>query len=257
MYARSGSDWDATYCYDLKFGFEDVSSFEDFFEHERPSISNDILNYDFTGNLDEIITSAPIGIANLAKYISMICGVHMNMESAVDEMFKEFLRLVGISDIRRLAVLGPFILTMISMGTKINANPDIVISDLNSRIILLVAEDKSFSASSGRTSAEYQLLSEAILAAYSNFELDVESTETLIYGVTMLGTLPAFYKFRITKDIIRRVMYGPSENDYFVKFERFRLSQRIPYSNFLIDKRENMAKFIECLEVVKIKLVNF
>lgn len=255
MYARSGSDWDASYCDDLRFGFRDISNFKDFFGQERPLVSNGVLDYDFTGDLDKIIETAPTGIANLAKYISMVCGIHMNMESAVDEMFREFLRLVGIADIRKFAVLGPFILSMISMGSKINANPDIVISDLNSRIILLVVEDKSFTVASGRTSAEYQLLSEAILAAHSNFELDIENRETIIYGITMLGTLPTFYKFRITKDIVRRVVYGPSENDSFVRFERFRLSQRIPYSNFLIDKRENMNTFLECLEVIKLKLL--
>ncbi|KAJ3317228.1 hypothetical protein HDV06_001830 [Boothiomyces sp. JEL0866] len=264
----SGSDWDQSTLKDLNIYVEDVDDFKNFFNRNIPKkFFNKNVEILLTIDLSLIKSSDDFvkichkwkrnkQINKLLKYILLVYNKEDD-EPIVDDMAKEFFDFIGFNENENLLIHGPKNVHMKMSSKKIYARPDICIENINNNILLLVQEDKSmFTGIDANNDAEAQLIAEMLSAYSSNINKKIASKHEnayepqTIYGITLLGTYPTFYKFEINKDLIDHVSEGSvGYNDYY-KCHKY--SVGIKNVNFMFNEKQNIKKFIECLEALRI-----
>jgi hypothetical protein len=99
-------------------------------------------------------------------------------------------------------------------GVNKRARPDVLVeytTEVGGRSVLLIHEDKNMVVGAGvRHHAVPQLVAEAIAVFISNNPAGSSIQEEVMYGVTMLGTTPRFYKIPITRELVDLVESGKS-----------------------------------------------
>lgn len=155
------------------------------------------------------------------SYLGMAMHPKETEESAVDDLAAELLRLLGYRGEGRVIRVHKDI-DLFMCGNYTKAETDVCVLD-KSKIFLLLQEDKSHI---NRDDPEPQLIAEAIAAfQYNNSkrtrELGLDELKEHVFpGITMVGTLPMFYKIRITKALNEAVQVGeyPTETTYVQRF---------------------------------------
>ncbi|KAF0348190.1 hypothetical protein F8M41_015571 [Gigaspora margarita] len=109
-------------------------------------------------------------------------------------------------------------------GSRTYAKPDMCIETSRLVIKLLVQEDKSYKVSNQDTDAESQVFAEAIASFQGNsktkkFKSPLEAQ--LIPCITLLGTYPTFYLFKVTKMLSECVKMGnrPKETTIVKRYD--------------------------------------
>ncbi|KAJ3317803.1 hypothetical protein HDV06_001123 [Boothiomyces sp. JEL0866] len=264
----SGSDWDQITLLNLGIDIQEITKFKEFFEKDIP-IKYSKKEIEKFLNIDFSLIKSDDDFKNLIKKTkkykdinklirSMLLVYNQNDdEPIVDEMAKDFFNLLGFYDNETIYIHGPKNINMLMTNKKIFAKPDICIEKISNNILLLVQEDKSmFTGRDVNNDAEAQLVAE-MLSAYNNninIKLQLKEENALepqtLYGITLLGTYPTFYKFTISKNILDHISNGDIVDEKIYTCYKYSIGKKD--INFLFNEKSNIRKFVECLEVLKL-----
>jgi hypothetical protein len=250
--ARPGSKWDNPYLMLLGVKIQNVG-FEEMFGISDVEINNDIINQICLLDLSNRSSLQNIIKCNKNKDIVMFCkqikNVIYNPRYMVDDLGKEILRLVNISSIDGLDVSGPTELSMTMCGETVHAKPDICIESDEYKILLVVQEDKSFEATRV-AGPEGQLFAEMTAAFNNNAKFMNPQT---IYGITLLGTYPTFYKVLFDLNILDSITSGYKRpNETVVVMKKYTLGHKS--NTFMIESKENMLNVFKAFECIRLIL---
>ncbi|CAG8699028.1 9228_t:CDS:1, partial [Scutellospora calospora] len=210
-----------------------VEDFGKFFQESPPNIENlsdqvkEVLSIDLSKvNVLSSIDWKNIKHVQASRVIKSILAVtrtHLNTESAVDDLAKSTLELFNYDD-GDLRIQSREELKLEMCGSRTYAKPNICIKTSRLVIKLLVQEDKSYKVSNQDTDAESQVFAEAIASFQGNsrakkFKLPLEAQ--LIPCITLLGTYPTFYLFKVTKVLSECVKKGnrPEEKTIVKRYD--------------------------------------
>ncbi|THU97505.1 hypothetical protein K435DRAFT_583757, partial [Dendrothele bispora CBS 962.96] len=213
-FAKSGNDWTSNDLLAYNISVRRQSS-QDFFGLE-PNSSLD--------NLDQQLLSATLDFDcdqlsdhsyRLLQYLYLAGTANANQESAVNDLGKEILRLMGYEERGTLLRSQYAIPFAICGDTTRTAQADVCLMHGTSAILLVFQGDKTEISS---RDPEAQVIAKAIATfqynnrARSRAGLDELDTMT-IPCITMLGTCPVFYKVPVTKDLSNAIIMAqyPSE----------------------------------------------
>jgi len=184
--------------------------------------------------------------SRIVKYILSATRTHTTMESAVDDLSKTLLEAFGYDD-GDLIIHSQEELQLEMCGRKTSAKPDLSIATSHLTIRLLVQEDKSYRVSMS-ADPEAQVIAEAIAAFQMNTKTrqknDLEPEEfQLIPCITMMGTYPTLYLFRMTRELGEAVRKGEEPvNETYVK--RYRIhTDAIPSSDAMLEDHTRLEIF--------------
>ena len=223
--------------------FKRARQFSEFFHESRPSsygsaikdhkirehtdkLVKRILSIDFqrdyTKEAQSVEPEFIYPVSEFCQNLESVVGNKASLESAVDDLGKTILRIVGFNQSRNFRIEGPVSLSFPTHRGTVHANPDIAVVDKQDRgkIVLLVQEDKRFNPSmDDKTNATAQLIAEAVAAfSHNNNILDGKLEKQVLYGIVMLGTHFTFYRIFMTKtfyDNFRKCNSSPLLVDSF------------------------------------------
>lgn len=254
MVARSGRKWDYLYLNDLGIGFEDVHEYKKFFGEGKPEIFNrqNIIKELLACNLEtfDYNDNTPDIVMYFLKKLNNVVNLNQRNESAVDDLAKILFSVVGLDREKDINIHGPTKIEYLISGEEVEASPDVVVQKSNS-LLLVVQEDKSYKVTEldKCKEAEPQLVAEMLGAFYMNSQENQGQLKSQwIYGVVMLGSYCTFYKFRITRDIITRVVGGKKCDDVINHVYRYRLGAKNP--RFMLN-RDNLLLTLQCYESLR------
>ncbi|KAK2464024.1 hypothetical protein APHAL10511_003968 [Amanita phalloides] len=197
--AKSGSDWNSNDLAAYNIIVRRQSAV-DFFGYQPDTIPETI-DPDFltapvppNGNLSDTTY-------RLLQYINLAATAHSGQESAIDDVARELLRLLGFEERGTLLRSRYAIPFMISGDTGRIAQTNICLFQGSSTILLVIQEDKS---AISNKDPEAQVTAEGIAAfQYNNAARDRAGLDKLksmvIPAITMVGTRPIFYKIHVTQ----------------------------------------------------------
>lgn len=221
--AKSGSDWSSS---DLSAYNITVSAqpAHEFFGQQP----NDGLQ-----NLDQCFVSAsleddpsdrhdlPDNTLRLLQYLDLATRANVGQESAIDDLAKELLRVLGYEERGTLLRSRCIIPLEICGDSGRQAQTGVCLVHPSTTILLLLTEDKT--AFSGRN-PEPQIIAEAIAAfQYNNNARESVSLpridEMVFPCITMIGTRPTFHKIPVTTQLSSAVAAGtyPEQTTQVVK----------------------------------------
>jgi hypothetical protein len=146
----------------------------------------------------------------LIKRLDLAMEIMEGEESAVDDFAAELLRVLRY-ETDKTVVRTRKNIRLSMCGEQVYAKTDVCVLDADSKILLLVQEDK---AHINPADPEPQLVAEAIAAFQANNEKRVNDLfldplrDKVFPGITMTGTFPRFYKIRVTNDLDHCVRHG-------------------------------------------------
>lgn len=233
-----GSEWTDRELDFFKIKIKQENTFENFFGKKPLLVSDfpphiqDILSTDLSHvSAMKNVNWGSITNRQLSRFIKHIFAVtktHTNEESAVDDFARTLLECFDY-DSGDLAIRSREELTLEMCGSRTSAKPDLCVETSTLTIKLLVQEDKSYRVSMDKTLSnthpEAQVIAEAIAAFQENnkirkrLHLCPENSQ-LIPCITMLGTYPTFYLFKVTKELAEAVRDGeePEENSIVLRY---------------------------------------
>lgn len=267
----AASSWDHNVLGSIGMSFRRTGSFNDFFGIEPPTIFGVGLSLNLQAYVAENVRRVcEIGLTNsnrvrlAADYMPFHRDVldffkaengvmvhYPNEESAVDEFAKETMKLLGFNLIPSIDIHGPTSMSTKVAGIKVDANADIVVSNSETKIILIVQEDKSLLSKVPRQDAIAQLMVEALAAfTYNNLEHNFE--KQIIYGILLRGTIPMFFKFPMTQASVRKIQNTREEiDDILIDGEYYCPHLEMNEVGYLRTKQEYLVKFLQCFEAMR------
>ncbi|KAF8128134.1 hypothetical protein EV363DRAFT_1418142 [Boletus edulis] len=151
-----------------------------------------------------------------AKFLTLLHNVYFPFsgESAVVDFAVELFEVLGYTNRHRVVNIWvdlPFVIC----GEIRNAKSDVCLVDREhgfEDILLVVQEDKRFIGVQD-VDPEAQLIAQAIAAFSINNKQRASAGKdpidaTDIHGITMFGTITAFYKIPVTKDLVQHIALG-------------------------------------------------
>ncbi|KXN65745.1 hypothetical protein CONCODRAFT_44302 [Conidiobolus coronatus NRRL 28638] len=185
------------------------------------------------------------------RYLDLATHPREGEESAVDDFAAEILRLLDYDDNGRVIRTRKSI-DMLMCGQETYAKTDVCIVSEDS-ILLLLQEDKSHIS---RKDPEPQLVAEAIAAFQYNNKTRVKElqlspvSEYIFPCITLIGTVPTFYKIKVTIDLSNAVRYGifPHEQTIIYKFDPLFGEKR---KSFGMTDISNRNKILKCYKLFK------
>ena len=146
----------------------------------------------------------------LIKRLDLAMKVMDGEESAVNDFAAELLRATRY-ETEETVIRTRKNIRFIMCGEQVYATTDVCVLDADSRILLLVQEDKTHIHPQD---PEPELVAEAIATFQSNNAKRVDDLflnplqTTVLPGITLAGTFPRFYKIRVTADLDHCVRHG-------------------------------------------------
>ena len=205
--SKSGSDWTPNdlLAYNIRVEYQDSATFFGVPVLPQPQVDNEVLTAQ-----DAAATQYDDPYA-LLRTMDLAMAVPPGEESAVDDFAVQLFRVLGytgraVGRVARTRKDLPFWVC----GQERHAKTDVCIMDA-SDILLLVQEDKRHLDGSD---PEPQLIAEAIAAFYHNNNIRTRALgvpvlpSKVIPGITMKGTMPTFYKIRVTTELVLAVQLG-------------------------------------------------
>jgi hypothetical protein len=261
VYARSGNEWDQSYMESLGISVREASNDREFFgfnlpdeflRHEDISILNS-LNLTTLKDIETECRNRnnPPYVLEVLHALLQVLYYSSTEESAVDDLGKAMMRLVGIFGAEGLTMSGPKQIPMMMCGETKYANPDIVIQKIGSKVLLLVQEDKRAVGSSFLV-PEPQLAAEMI-AAFGHNRSKYKVTSQTMYGIIMLGSLCTFYKCDIDTSIHSSIQMGYRQDEPIMNIARFSLTDS-ESTRFMIESKDNMCNTLRCYEAIRVIL---
>ena len=195
--------------------------------------------------------------------------IQHSLESAVDDLAVFLLQLF----FGRLLLRTKPGMKLQMGGSSVDAVPDIALFGLHDDVVLLVQENKAsdgvpmgklilthwvqrngFNGFSEREKAEAQLIAEAVAAHTRNKTLG--ETKRDIYGITMLGPTPYFYRIPINEALIKAIneSYFPEEPTIVFRFIPPVRNKQI-YNAIGLVVPENRKLIFQCLQALQALLV--
>jgi hypothetical protein len=157
-------------------------------------------------------SSLPVYPRLIYKDLDVVTARYRNLERNVDILVRDTLNMLGFDRIDACITVLPSPINHIRLsGKEIDVSADVVVeynAPSGPKSILLIHEDKSISRGAEIHAALPQLVAEALSVYNANKNSEPMMTEQDIYGVTMLGTVPTFYKIPITDELIDIVEAG-------------------------------------------------
>ena len=205
--AKSGSDWTGAEL--LAYNITITPTSPDVFFQPIPDPTLD--------HLDPAILSSPNGNnPNLshgaARYLGYLdLATNASQESSIDDFAAATLLLLGFDE-QFSTVATRFIIPLTICGESRVAQTDVCLIYRPSTVLLVLVDvdDKTLM---NKTSAEAQMVAEAIAAfQYNNAKRESRNQRVLeamtIPCITMVGTTPTFYLVPVTKELSDAVMTG-------------------------------------------------
>ncbi|KAF0433740.1 hypothetical protein F8M41_004993 [Gigaspora margarita] len=233
--AIPGSQWSNKELEYFRIETVNVEDFEKFFQESPPKIENlsdqvkEVLSTDLS-KVDVLSSIDWEGLkhvqaSRVIKSILAVTRTHLNIESAVDDLAKSTLELFNY-DRGDLRIQSREELKLEMCGSRTYAKPDMCIETSRLVIKLLVQEDKSYKVSNQDNDAESQVFAEAIASFQGNSKVEIFKPPLeaqLIPCITLLGTYPTFYLFKVTKMLSECVKMGnrPEEKTIVEKIPIF------------------------------------
>ncbi|CAG8772561.1 10477_t:CDS:1, partial [Racocetra fulgida] len=231
--AIPGSQWSNKELEFFRIETVNVEDFEKFFQESPPKIEkfSDQVKEVLSIDLSKVNVLSSIDWKNLKhvqasrviKSILAVTRTHLSNESTVDDLAKSTLELFNYDD-GDLRIQSREELKLEMCGSRTYAKPDMCIETSRLVIKLLVQEDKSYKVSNQDTDAESQVFAEAIASFQGNsktkkFKSPLEAQ--LIPCITLLGTYPTFYLFKVTKMLSECVKMGnrPKEKTIVKRYD--------------------------------------
>lgn len=174
--------------------------------------------------------------------------IQHSLESAVDDLAVFLLQLF----FGRLLLRTKPGMKLQMGGSSVDAVPDIALFGLHDDVVLLVQENKrnGFNGFSEREKAEAQLIAEAVAAHTRNKTLG--ETKRDIYGITVLGPTPYFYRIPINEALIKAIneSYFPEEPTIVFRFIPPVRNKQI-YNAIGLVVPENRKLIFQCLQALQ------
>ena len=203
--AKSGSDWTTNelQAYNIRVS---AQSPDTFYGRPLPTVAD--LN-----TLDPHLVSGTLtteGISDetyrLLQYLDLASKANAGQESAIDDVAKEILRVLGYEK-RGLLLRSRYPIPLLICGESRAAQTDVALIQGSSTILLVVQEDK---IAVSPHDPEPQVIAEAIAAFQWNnrnrARLDQPELDSMIIPcITMIGTRPIFYKVPVTRELSNAV----------------------------------------------------
>jgi len=203
--AKSGSDWTASEldAYDIRV--TDLTKGE-FFGDENLPFPEALATF---AEHEDRTTVQDVETRKLIHFLDLAMTPKVGQESAVDQFAYELLKRLRYDSEDKIIIIRrafPFVIC----GETRQAQTDLCIVDDN-EVVLLVQEDKRLSSNKD---PEPQLIAEAIAAFNNNNaarirDLKLPPHESITFpAITLIGTSPAFYKIKVTKQLSEAVRNG-------------------------------------------------
>ncbi|KAF8466813.1 hypothetical protein DFH94DRAFT_780270 [Russula ochroleuca] len=199
---KSGSDWgpNELLAYNIDIQFQDAATFFDVNPLPQPAVPSEVLTRldadDMTNDLNY----------RFVRYMDLAMDPVLAEESAVDDFAVSLLTMLGYAPRPRMTRTRVDIPITIC-GVQCHAKTDVCVVDGHD-ILLLVQEDKE------RKDPEPQLIAEAIAAFQANNTrrtrvLGQDAIDVKVMpGITLVGSLPTFYKISVAKELAQAVALG-------------------------------------------------
>src|SRR6266404_4047022 len=204
---KSGSDWTLNdlLAYNIRVVFQDSATFFGVQNLTLPQVDDSILN------VREVADAQDDDTFEFLQTMEAAMNPEPNEESALDVFALILFRILRYANMgsRRFSRTRKN-LHFMSCGEERIAKTDVCIMDI-CRIFLLVQEDKR---RLGGPNPEPQLIAQAIAAFTMNNDTRVRLfmedplVSSIIPGITMMGTMPTFYKIEVTRDLVYAVQFG-------------------------------------------------
>jgi hypothetical protein len=206
--AKSGNDWTANElrAYNITVVPQNKELFFgtiDFPDPAEPSLAGFITAETWQDASDK-------NTRQLLQYLDLAMNPKIGQEAAVDNLVAELLRGLDYDDENRIVFIRHAIPFLIC-GENLVTQTDVCIIDDKNQILLLLQEDKR---STSMKDPEPQVIAEAIAAfALNNRKrergLHLPLRNSIMYPcLTMVGTLPIFYKITVTAALSQAVQSG-------------------------------------------------
>lgn len=267
--SKAASDWDTVYM--QEFGIDAAESplaFEEFFDIGIPTsyglylpanvqrrVQRDLaicesigaLGDDCDARLQEIDAMDEVAasevISSLYRDLNVVANMYPNIEANVDVLTRHTFEMLGFGHIQRLTnILSNQALRLTVAKEQKKVYPDLTIevkTPRGERTILLVQEDKSATTGAKMHSALPQLVAEA-LAAYRENKAYKPMSEQVMYGITVMGTLPTFYKIPVNDRLLKIVEAGTTTD---------RITTSIQWCSPVIGNK--LPSFVHATQVVR------
>lgn len=206
--AKSGSDWSANELDAYNVTVVPQSKEEFFGTIHFPDPTEPSLAGFMTTETRENATDKQT--KQLLYYLDLAMHPTIGQEAVVDNFAAELLRSLGYDDNDRIVFIR-HALPLLICGTNSVAQTDVCIMDDDEILLLLLQEDKRLTS---MKDPEPQVIAEAIAAfALNNRKrernLDLPPRDTVIFpALTMVGTMPMFYKITVTRALSKAVRTG-------------------------------------------------
>lgn len=205
---KSGKDWTPNdlIAYGINVVYQDSATFFEIPSLPAPDVGNEILT-----SVDAE-TAEHDGAYTLLGTTDLAMTTPHGQASAVADFVVQLFRVLGYTGraVGRVARTGND-LSFWVCGEERRAKTDACIVDASGNIVLLVQEDKQHL---GDTDPEPKLIASAIAALSIKNKtrqrvLGMEIRQDKVFpGITMMGTMPIFYKIPVYKDLIHDVQTG-------------------------------------------------
>lgn len=182
----------------------------------------------------------------LLQYIHLATNANFGQESAIYDVARELLRLLGFEErgtLLRSRFPIPFVIS--ADGGRV-AQADLCLMQGSSTILLVLQQDKTAISSKNH---EAQVIAQGIAAFQYNNAIrnraGLDTLETMIIpAITMIGTRPIFYKTLVTRDAVAMAQYPATQTTVLkciVAPRSRRLSEGIEAPEF----RQDILKFMK------------
>ncbi len=197
-------------------------------------------------NLDNAIENSNNDIiTDLLALLRDVCYVYDTSEAAVDDFCKSLIKISGFRKHKNISIAGPIVLYMKMANKRMDARPDICILNKHRKIYLLVQEDKP--GFGGKRDAESQLIAEMITAFSNNYDVDHNNNTQTMFGITMKGTYPTFYKANLDLVTLKSFRLGL---EYEFHEEQILVVERLNIGSesrlFFIESVQNRQSVFSC-----------
>jgi hypothetical protein len=262
--ARSGSKWDDIYMETLGIKVIDAVDEQQFFGFSLPESflrQDDITILEaFNLTTEENIEresrnrNNPPHVQLLLNALLLSLYYSSDEESAVGDLGKALLRVVGFLSTEGFCVAGPKQLLLNMCGKTKYANPDIVLLKIGlPKVLLVVQQDKrAFGASYSLPEPQ---LAANMLAAYAHNRIKCKVDHQTMYGIILQGTLITFYKCDIDSKIYSSIRMGYQQEGTIMNVVKFSIAES-DSPRCIVESNRNMSNTLRCLEAIRILLTN-
>lgn len=267
----AASKWNHNILSSIGIGFTRINSFEKFFgiappttfgiglePHLQDYVNENIQRICDIGLLDEKRFDAARGarpfqhnVLNFLQAENNVMTRYPREESAVDRFAKTTLDLLGFNLVSGIDVHGPAKMSVQVGGETVSANPDIVVSNTSTNVILIVQEDKSLLSETPKEDAIAQLMAE-VLAAFTYNNIEGDYKQQTIYGILLRGTIPLFFKTPVNNESVAKIKKTRKEiDDMLIKASYYCPHNSMNEVGYLRTKQEYLLEFLQCFEAMR------